>query len=287
MFMKFFLESINILFTANKISCFYIITMIFPRQKYLKTSLHTRPLHVFFQFSSVAQSCLTLCDSMDCSTQGFPVHHQLLELAQTHGHRVGDAGQTSHPLLSPSLPAFNLYQHQGVFKWSRSLHQVAKVLEFQLWHQSFQWLFRTDFFRIHWLNLLAVQGTLKNLLQHLSSKASILWCSAFFIIQLSQTCMTTGKTIALTIWTFVSKVMSLLFNMLSGLIIAFLLKSKCLLISWLHSQSAVILFPHLFSMKWWDWMPWSSFFTCWVLNQLFHSRLSLSRGSLIPLRSLP
>ena len=102
--------------------------------------------------------------------------------------------------------------------------------------------------RIDWFDL-AVQGTLKSLLQHHSSKASILWCSAFFIIQLSQTCMTTGKTIALTIWTFVSKVMSLLFNMLSGLIIAFLLRSKCLLISWLHSQSAVILFPHLFSMK--------------------------------------
>ena len=86
MFMKFFLESIIILFTANKISCFYMITMIFPRQKFLKTSLHTLPLHVFFQFSSVAQSRLTLCDPMDCSTQGFPVHHQQPELTQTHGH---------------------------------------------------------------------------------------------------------------------------------------------------------------------------------------------------------
>ena len=220
-----------------------MITMIFPRQKFLKTSLHTLPLHVFFHFSSVAQSRLTLCDPMDCSTQGFPVHHQHLELTQTHGHWVDDAIQPSHPLLSPSLPAFNLSQHQGVFKWVCSLHQVAIILEFQLWHQCFQWLFRTDLFRMDWLDLLEVQGTLKSLLQHLSSKASILWCSAFFIIQLSHPCMTTGKTIALTIWIFVSKVMSLLFNMLSGLIIAFFLRSKCLLISWLQSPSAVILKP--------------------------------------------
>ena len=81
----------------------------------------------------------------DCSTPGFPVHHQLLELAQTHVHRGGDAIQPSHPLSSPSPPAFNLSQHQGLFQWVSSLHQVAKVLEFQLQHQSFQWIFRTDF----------------------------------------------------------------------------------------------------------------------------------------------
>ena len=97
------------------------------------------------QFSSIAQSCPTLCDPMDCNTPGFPVHHQLPELAQTHVHRVGDALQPSYPLSSPSLPAFNLYQHQDFSKWVSSLHQVAEVLEFQLQHQSFQWIFRTDF----------------------------------------------------------------------------------------------------------------------------------------------
>ena len=90
------------------------------------------------QFSSVAQSCPTLCDPMNRSTPGFPAHHQLPELTQTHVHRVGDAIQPSHPLLSPSPPALNLYQHQGLFKRVSSLHQVAKMLEFQLQHQSFQ-----------------------------------------------------------------------------------------------------------------------------------------------------
>ena len=98
-----------------------------------------------FQFSSVTQSCPTLSDPIDCSTPGFPVHHQFPELTQTHVHQVGDAIQPSHPLLSPSPPAFNLFQHQGLFKWVSSLHQVAKVLESQLQHQSFQWILRTDF----------------------------------------------------------------------------------------------------------------------------------------------
>ena len=97
------------------------------------------------QFSSVAQLCPTLCDPMDCNTPGFPVRHQLPELTQTHVHRVGDAIQPSDPLSSPSPVAFNLSQHQGLFQWVCSLHQVAKVLEFQLQHQSFQWIFRTDF----------------------------------------------------------------------------------------------------------------------------------------------
>ena len=140
---------------------------------------------LFYHFSSVPQLCPTLCDPMDCSTPGFPVHHQLPELTQTHVHQVDDAIQPSHPLSSPSLSAFNLSQHQGLFKWISSSHQVAKVLEFQLQHQSFQWIFRTEFLRIDWLDLLAIQGTLKNLLQHHSSKASVLWCSAFFIGQLS------------------------------------------------------------------------------------------------------
>ena len=96
------------------------------------------------QFSSVAQSCLTLCDPMDCSPPSFPVHHQPPEPIQTHVHQVCDATQPSHPLSSPS-PTFNLSQHQGLFKWVSSSHQVAKVLEFQLQHQSFQWIVRVDF----------------------------------------------------------------------------------------------------------------------------------------------
>ena len=100
----------------------------------------------FIWFSSVQSlSCVWLCDSMDCSRPAFPVHHQLPELAQTHVHRVSDVIQPSHPLLFPSLPAFNLSQHQGLFQWVSSLHQVAKVLKLQLQHQSFQWIFRIDF----------------------------------------------------------------------------------------------------------------------------------------------
>ena len=98
-----------------------------------------------FCYCLVIQLCLTLCDSLDCSMPGFPVHHQLRELAQTHVHRFSDAIQTSHPLSSPSPPAFNLSQCQGLFQWVSSSHQVVKVLEFQLQHQSFQWLFWTDF----------------------------------------------------------------------------------------------------------------------------------------------
>ena len=96
------------------------------------------------QFSSVTLSYLTLCDPMDCSTPGLPVHYQLLEFSQTQVHQVGDAIQPSHPLSSPSPPAFNLSQHQGLFQWVSSSHQVAKVLEFQLQHQFFQWTPRTD-----------------------------------------------------------------------------------------------------------------------------------------------
>ena len=94
--------------------------------------------------ASVPQLCLTLCNPMDCSTPDFLVHHQFLELDQTHVHWGSDAIQPSHPLLSPSPPAFNLSQHQGLFQWVSSSHQMVKVLEFQLQHQSFQWIFRTD-----------------------------------------------------------------------------------------------------------------------------------------------
>ena len=158
------------------------------------------------QFSSVAQSCPTLCDPMNCSMPGLPVHHQLPEFTQTHVHSVGDAIQPSHPLSSPSPPGLNIFQHQGLLKWVNSQHQVAKVLEFQLQHQSFQWILGLMCFRMDWLDLLVVQGTLKSLLQHHNSKASILWHSAFFIVQLSHPYMTTGKTIALTRQTFVSNV---------------------------------------------------------------------------------
>ena len=178
---------------------------------------------------------------MDCSMPGLPVHHQLLELAQTHVHRVGDAIQPSHPLLSPSPPVFNLSQHQSLFKWVSSSHQVAKYWSFSI--SPSQWIFRVNFFRIDWLDLLAVQGTLKSLLQHHSSKASILCHSGFFMVQLSHPYMTTGKTIALTRWTFVGKVMSLLLNMLSRLVITFLPRNKRLLTSWLQSPSVVILEP--------------------------------------------
>ena len=122
------------------------------------------------QFSSVAQSCPTLWDPMDCSMSSLPVHQQLPEFTQTHVHWVSDAIQASHPLSCPSLPALNLSQNQGLFKWVGSLHHVAKVLEFQLQHQSFQWTPRMD-----WFDLLAGQGTLKSLLQHHSSKSSILY----------------------------------------------------------------------------------------------------------------
>ena len=136
-------------------------------------------------------------------------------------------------LLSPSPPAFNLSQHQGLFQWVSSSHQVAKVLELQL--QSFQWLIS---FRMDWLDFHAVQETLKSLLQHHSSKASILQHSAFFIAQLLPPYMTTGKTTALTRWTIVDRQ---LFNKLSRLVITFLPRSKRLLISWLQSPSVVIL----------------------------------------------
>ena len=102
------------------------------------------------QFSSVAQSCLTLCNPMDCSTPGLLVHHQLPDLTQTDVRRVGDAIQSSHPLSSPSSSALNLSLYQGLSQWVSSSHQVSKVLEFQLQHQSFQWIFRTDFLQ-YWL----------------------------------------------------------------------------------------------------------------------------------------
>ena len=157
---------------------------------------------------------------------------------------------------------------------------MAKVLKFQLQHQSFQWILRTD--------LLATQGTLKSLFQHHSLKASVLQCSAFFMVQLLHPYMTTGKTVASTRRTFDGKLMSLLFNTLSRFVVAFLPRSKCLLISQLQSSSAVILepknimslfpfYPRLFTMNWWDWVPQSVF---WMLS--FKPPFSLSTFRLHP-----
>ena len=145
------------------------------------------------KFSSVAQSCPTFCNPMDCSTPGLPVCHQLLELVQTHVYRVGDTIQPSHPLSSPS-PAFNLSLHQGLFQWVSSSHQVAKVLELQLQRQSFQWIFRTDFLQ-DWLagSPCSPRDSQESVLQHHSSKASILRRSAFFMVQFSHPYMTSGK----------------------------------------------------------------------------------------------
>jgi len=112
-------------------------------QDWAQVTLESLPYYV--HFSSVTQSCPTLCDPMNCSTPSLPVHHQLLKFIQTHVHWVSDAIQPFHPLSSPSPPALNLSQHQSLFKWVSSSHQVAKILEFQLQHQSFQWTPRTDF----------------------------------------------------------------------------------------------------------------------------------------------
>ena len=129
-------------------SCTWISVTFFRFETFsfiISSNTFYAPFSSPFQFSSVAQSCLTLCDTMEWSTPGLPFHHQLPEFTQTHVHWVSDAIQPSHPLLSPSPPALNPSQHQGLSQWSSSSHQVAKVLEFQLQHQPFQWTFRTDF----------------------------------------------------------------------------------------------------------------------------------------------
>ena len=154
---------------------------------------------------------------MNGSTPGLRVHHHLPEFTQTHIHRVSDAIQPSHPLLSPFPPDPNLSSIR-VFYNESTLHMRWP----KYWSFSFSIIPSKEHpglisFRMEWLDLIAVQGTLKSLLQHHSSKASILWHSTFFILQLSHPYMTTGKTIALTRWTFIDKVMSLLFNMLSSL----------------------------------------------------------------------
>ena len=170
---------------------------------------------------------------------GFPFLHYLLEFPQIHVHRVSNAIQTFHPLPPSSPTALNLSWHLGLF-------QCVSSLWSKYWHFSISPSNEYSglvSFRMDWLDLLAGQGTVKSLLQHHSSKASILQCSAFFRVQLSHPYMTTGKIRALTRRTFVGKVMSLLFDMLSRLVIALLPRSKGLLISWWQSPSAVILEP--------------------------------------------
>ena len=252
--------------------------------------------------ASVQFSCSVMFNSLlphGLSTPGFPVLNQLLDLAQTPVHWVSDATQPSHPLSSPSPPA--------IFPSTRvsSNKSVLHIRWPKYWSFSFSSSPSKEHpgllsSRMDWLHLLAVQGILNILLQQHSSKASNLWCSAFFIAQLSHPFMTSGKTIALTRWTFVGKVMSLLFNMLSRLVINFLPRNKCLLISWLQSSSAVILEPRKIKPAtvstvspsicppWNDGTRCHDLSECWALSQLFHSPLSLSsRGSLVLLNFLP
>ena len=184
----------------------------------------------YIQFSSVTQSCLTLCDPMNRSTPGLPVHHQLLEFTQTHVHRVGDAIQPSHPLLSPFPPAPNPSQHLGLFQWVNSSHQVAKVLEFQFQHQSFQWTPRTDLLQ----DGLVGSPCSPRDSQEYSPTPQFRSINSSALSFPNSPILTSKhdhwKTIALTGWTFVGKVMSLFFNVLSRLVITFLPRGKCLLI---------------------------------------------------------
>ena len=168
--------------------------------------------HLFSLVQSLSH--VWLYHPMDWSTPGFPVHHKLPEFTQTHVHWAGDAIQPSHPLSSPFPPAFNLHIRWPKY-WSFSL-SISPSNEYS----------GLISFRMDWLDLLVVQGTLKSLLQHCNSKTSILRHSAFFIVQLSHLYTTTEKRKALTRWTFVSKVVSLLFRMLSRLVITFFFKEQ-------------------------------------------------------------
>ena len=216
-----------------------------------------------------------LCDPMDHSTPGLPVRHQLPEFTQTHIHWVSDATHHLIPCCSSLLPA-SIFPSTRVFSNELVLHIRCP----EYWSFSFNVSPSNVYsglisFRMDWLDLLAVQGTPKSLLQHHSSKASVLCHLAFFMVQLSYPYMTTGKTIALTRQTFVCKVMSLLFNMLSRLVITFLPRNKHLLISWLQSPSAVILEPkkkkkivnhcfHCFPI----YLPWNDGTVCHDLSFL-------------------
>ena len=180
---------------------------------------------------------------MDCSTPGFPVHHRLPDF--THFMSMESVIPSNHLILCPCLLLLpSVFPRIRVFSNESALHiRWPKYWSFSFRISPSNEYFRLIFFRMEWLDELAVPGTLKSLLQYHSSKASILQHSAFFIVQLLHPYMTTGKTIAFTRRTLVSKVMSLLLNMLSRLVITFLPRSKHLLISWLQSPSAVILEP--------------------------------------------
>ena len=195
-----------------------------------------------FQFSSVAQSCPTLGDPMNHSMPGLSVHHHLREITQTRVHQVSDAIQPSHPRSSPSPPAPNPSQHQSLFQWVSSSHQVAKVLAFQLQHQSFQWIFKIDLLQ-YWL----VWSPCLRDSQASSPTPHFKSINSSVLSLLHSPTLTSihdhSKNHSLTRWTLVGKVMSLLLNMLSRLVITFLPRSKPLLISWLQSPSAVILEP--------------------------------------------
>ena len=221
-------------FSQGKIGILSIITVISVISLYF--SLLTLDMLLLFSPSVVSDSLWLNIQKLFATPwiaacQAIPVLHHLPELAQTHVHWVSDAIQPSCPLSTPSplvFPSIRIFSNESalLIRWPK------------YWSFSFSICPSNEYselisFRIDWFDLLAVQGTLKSLLQHHSSKASILQCSAFFTVQLSHPYMTTGKTIVLTRQTFVGKVMSLLFNRLSRLVIAFLPRSKCLLISWL------------------------------------------------------
>ena len=230
---------------------------------------------------SVAKFHVRLCNPMDCRMSGFPVLHYLPEFAQTHVHWVSDAIQPSHlllpPLLLPSVfPSIRVFSSQSALciKWPKYWSFIFNISS----SSEYSGLIS---FRIDWLDLPAVQGTLKSLLQHHSLKASVIWHSAFFMVQLSHLYMTTGKIIALIIWTLVGQVMSLLFNTLSRFVKAFLPQGKHLFISWLQSPSAVVLEPKkiksvtastFFSICCPEVMELVAMilvFECWVLTQPF------------------
>ena len=236
---------------------------------------------------------------MDCSMLGFPVLHHLPELAQTLVYWVW----WCHPTISSSCPLFvlpSIFPSVRVFSNDTALH----IRWPKHWHFSFSISTSNEYsglisFRIDLFDLLAVQGTLKILLQYQFKSINFSALSLLYSPTLTSI-HDYRKNLGLTIRTFIGKVISVLFNTLSSFVIAFLPRSKRLLISWLKSPSTVILepkkmksftvsiVPHLYTMKWWDQMPWSSFFKFWVLSQLFHSPLlTSSRGSLVPLHFLP
>ena len=192
---------------------------------------------------SVAQSYPALCNPMDCSMLGFPVLHHLLGVYSNSCPLSQWCHPTTSSSVNPFFSSFQSFPASGSFPISWLFTAGAKYYSFSFSISHSNEYSRLISFRIDWFDLPAVQGTLRSLFHHHSSKPSILQGSAFFMAKLLHSYMTTGKTIALTIWTLFGKVMSLLFNMLSRFVIAFLLKTKCLLILWQQSPSTVIFEP--------------------------------------------